>query len=170
MKRGNLLVALMSAVMLLGGSPARADEGADQSALLKALPGAKVSLQQGLQAATGHGRPISAKYEIDDGKLQLSIYTDKAGKFSEVVVDYKSGRVARAQAITAGDDLTAAQAQARALADVKESLKAAVTKAEHDAAGYRAVGAVPEQGDKGKVVKVMLAKGAELKTVDVPVK
>jgi len=37
--------------------------------------------------------------------------------------------------------------------------------------GYSAsTSAVPEQGDKGKVVKVMLAKGAELKTVDVPVK
>jgi hypothetical protein len=29
---------------------------------------------------------------------------------------------------------------------------------------------MPEQGDKGSVVKVTLAKGAELKTVAVPVK
>jgi len=170
MKLARLLAVLMSASLLLGGAPARADESADQSALLKALPGAKVSLQQGLQAATAHGRPISAKYEIDNGKLQLSVYTDNAGKFSEVVVDYNSGRVSKAEAITTGDDLTAARAQAGALANVKESLKTAVTKAEHDAAGYRAVSAVPEQGDKGSVVKVTLAKGAELKTVDVPVK
>jgi len=38
---------------------------------------AKVSLEQGLTASTNAAKPISAKFEIEDGKLQLSIYTAK---------------------------------------------------------------------------------------------
>jgi hypothetical protein len=170
MKLRTLLAAFATASLLVGGTMARAGESEDQAALLKALPGAKVSLQAGLQAAEAHGRPISAKFEVEDGKLQLSVYTDKAGKFSEVIVDHTSGRVAKAEAITEGDDLAAAKAQAGALAKVKESLKTATDQAEHEAAGYRAIGVAPEQGDKGTVAKVTLAKGTELKTVTVPVK
>src|SRR6516225_1430876 len=54
----------------------------DQQALIKAMGDAKVSLQQGLTSSQREGRPISAKFELEDGKLQLSIYTEKDGKFS----------------------------------------------------------------------------------------
>ena len=49
-----------------------------------ALAGAIVTLQQGLITGTDQSKPISAKYEIDEGTFQLSIYTEKAGKFSEI--------------------------------------------------------------------------------------
>ena len=165
-----LLTALATASLLVGATLTHAGESEDQAALLKALPGAKVSLQQGLQAAAAHGRPISAKFEVEDGKLQLSVYTGKAGKFTEVIVDHTTGRVAKAKAITEGDDLVAAKAQASSLAKVKESLKTAVDKAEHEAAGYRAVGVAPEQNVKGGSVKVTLAKDSEFKTLAVSVK
>ena len=59
----------------------------DDAALIKALGSAKVSLQQGLTASQKEGQPISAKFELEDGKLQLSVYTAKDGKYSEVIVD-----------------------------------------------------------------------------------
>jgi hypothetical protein len=43
--------------------------------LAEAMEDTTVTLQQGVTAAASVGRPISAKFEIEDGRLQLSIYT-----------------------------------------------------------------------------------------------
>jgi hypothetical protein len=57
---------------------ARAED--DQAALLKALPGAKITLQQGIaQVAKGPEVPTEAKYEMDKGKLALTVYTSSKG-------------------------------------------------------------------------------------------
>ncbi len=63
------------------------DEG--QEALIKLLDTAKINLQQGLAASEPQGQPISAKFEVDDGKLQLSVYTAKEGKFSRCWSTYE---------------------------------------------------------------------------------
>jgi hypothetical protein len=162
--------AFATAALFVSGQFAQAGESEDQAALIKALPGATVSLQQGLQAAEAQGRPISAKFEMEDGKLQLSVYTDKAGKFAEVIVDHRSGRVAKVEAITQGEDLAAARTQAGALGQVKEPLRNAVDKAEQKFVGYRAISALPELGDPGAVVKVTLVQGTDVKTVPVDIK
>jgi hypothetical protein len=47
------------------------DEEAPQEALVKLLDAAKINLQQGLAAGEQEGQPISAKFEVDQGKLQL---------------------------------------------------------------------------------------------------
>jgi hypothetical protein len=62
------------------------DEG--QEALIKTLGEAKISLQQGFAASEQAGQPISGKFEVDDGKLQLSVYTAKDGKFFEALVNH----------------------------------------------------------------------------------
>src|SRR5215471_3991668 len=80
-------------------APATAEEQ-DAAALAKALPQATVSLEQGIKASEREGKPISAKFEIEHGALQLSVYTEKGGKFSEVVVDHKTGTVKKSEAIT----------------------------------------------------------------------
>jgi hypothetical protein len=50
------------------------------SALLLELKKARVSLQQGIeQAERSNGVAISAKYELEEGKLSLSVYTAQAG-------------------------------------------------------------------------------------------
>jgi len=111
----------------------------DEAALIKAVSGAKVTLQQGLTASQREGRPISAKFEMENGKLQLSVYTEKAGKYFEVIVDHMTGSVAKTEPITEGDDLADAKAQSAAMAKAKTDLKSATTRA---AVGSRAV-AVP---------------------------
>jgi hypothetical protein len=62
-------------------APAQTDAEKERSALTKALAGAKVPLQQGLAASERQGRPISGKFELEHGHLQLSVYTEKGGKF-----------------------------------------------------------------------------------------
>jgi hypothetical protein len=117
-----------------------AAEGAkNASALATAMKEAKVSLAAGLKASEKEGTPISAKFEVEDGKLQLSVYTMKGDKFSEVIVDHKTGTVSKTEAITSGDDLTAAKKQAEAMGKTKRSLREVVEKAEKANAGYKAV-------------------------------
>lgn len=57
-----------------------AEAGHDDTALLALLPSAKFDLARGIAQAESHGaRAISAKFELDDGKLSLSVYTAKKG-------------------------------------------------------------------------------------------
>ena len=105
---GKTLSLLGIGLALLLAVPVAAAEG-DAAALAAKLKEAKVSLQQGLSASAKNGKPISGKFEVEDGKLQLSVYTEKGGAFSEVVVDPKTGRVAKVEAIEGGEDLPAAK-------------------------------------------------------------
>src|SRR5580765_1458519 len=68
------VAASAPAASLLRPSASVADE-----ALLKALPAAKHTLAEGIQKVSkGSESAISAKFEVEDGKLSLSVYT--AGK------------------------------------------------------------------------------------------
>src|SRR5213592_4561435 len=87
--------------------PAWAED--DIAALAAAMKDATATLQGGLKASEREGTPISAKFEIEDGKLQLSVYTMKGDKFFEVVVDHQNGKVAKTEPIAGGDDLAAAK-------------------------------------------------------------
>src|SRR5213083_1397881 len=86
----------------------------ERAELAKALKGVKTPLQQGLTASAKEGKPISAKYEVEEGKLQLSIYTMKGDNFSEVIVDHKTGKVAKAEPITHDAERGDGQGQAHA--------------------------------------------------------
>ena len=159
-------VALLTIVSLMTGSlcPAWSAEQ-DDAALIKAVSRAKVTLQQGLTASEREGRPISGKFEMEDGKLQLSIYTEKAGKFFEVIVDHVSGSVAKTEPITEGDDLAEAKTQSAAMAKAKTDLKSATNMA---AIGSRAVAVTPQLKDGHPVASVSFAKGDKLQTATQP--
>jgi len=137
-------------------------------ALATALKEAKVSLASGLKAAEQEGRPISGKFELEDGKLQLSVYTMKGDKFSEVIVDHKTGKVAKSEPITGGKDFTAAGKQAQAMGKTKSSLRDVIAKAEKANPGYHAVSVVPEIENGKPQADVMLLKGTTSKSVDEP--
>jgi hypothetical protein len=153
-------------MLLLGsglGWAAESDEK-EQAELAQALKGAKVSLKQGLVASESKGKPISGKFEVEDGDLHLSVYTEKGGAFSEVLVDPKSGQVAKAEAIEAGEDLTAAKAQADAMAKAKTPLAAAVDAAVKKNKGFRAVSVTPTLANGHPAADVTLMKGSDVKT------
>src|SRR5881398_3464197 len=123
MKTMAAFVIALVFVVPTGCAPTPADQ--EHAELAKALKDAKIPLQRGLTASAKEGKPISAKYEVEDGKLQLSVYTMKGGdKFSEVIVDHKTGKVAKAEPITKADDLAHAKAQREAMAKAKRSLDA----------------------------------------------
>src|SRR5438128_5098865 len=95
------------------------DDDQDRDAVVRSLRFAKVSLQQGLTASEQEGQPISGKFEVDRGKFQLSVYTSKNGKFSEVLVDYSTGIVAKVAPVTQADDVAVGQSQTAAMATAK---------------------------------------------------
>src|SRR5436309_2303758 len=130
---------LALAAVCWGATLAAQEEEGSHGALAKAVMGARVSLERGLAASASHGQPISAKFEMEEGKLQLSVYTMKDGKFFEVIVDHNTGKVVKAEPIAEGEDYTAAQSQSAAMAKAKVSLRAAVEKALRDNAGRETV-------------------------------
>ena len=150
---------------LAGLATGYAARSEDQQALIKAMGDVKVSLQQGLTSSQRDGRPISAKFEIEDGKLQLSVYTEKDGKFSEVIVDHNTGSVAKSEPITEGDDFTHAKSQSAAIAKAKTQLKDAVDKAIGKAAGARAVSATAEMKGGRAVASIELLRGGQIQSV-----
>lgn len=137
----------------------------ERAELAKALKDAKIPLQQGVTASAKEGKPISAKYEVEEGKLQLSVYTMKGDKFTEVIVDHKTGKVVKAEPITKDDDLKDAKAQSEAMAKAKRSLGAATSGAVKENKGFRAVSVTPAMKDDHPVAEITLLKGTEWKIV-----
>ncbi len=169
--RKTWLVPILAAAAVCWGTTLAAqdkDEEGNPAAAAKAALSARTSLARGLAASASHGRAISAKFEMDEGKLELSVYTMKGGKFFEVSVDPNSGAVVKTEPIGEGEDYTAAQSQSAAMAKAKVSLRAAVQNALRANAGFRAVSVTPSLKDGHAVAEVGLAKGEELKTVSVP--
>lgn len=173
----NLSVATMALALAIVVAPAWAQEAkhsekaeAAEAAknaptLASVLKEAKVSLEDGLKASEAQGKPISGKFEIEDGKLQLSVYTMKDGKYLEVLVDHKTGKIAKAEPITEKEDLEAAKRQAAGIAKAKMSLADAVAKVEKANPGYHAVSIAAEL-EGGANADVTLLKGTASKQVD----
>ena len=147
-------IGFLSAAMV----PARA-EGGDEAALAAAMKNATVTLQGGLKASEAQGTPISAKFEIEDGKLQLSVYTMKGDDFTEVVADPNTGAIAKAEKITDAGDLKEAAQQKAAMAQAKVPLLTATETAVKANAGSRAVSIVPELKDGQATAEVTLLQG-----------
>jgi hypothetical protein len=153
-------ICLLSALIV----PAWA-EGGDEAALAAAMKNASATLQGGLKASEAQGTPISAKFEIEDGKLQLSIYTMKGNDFTEVVADPNTGAIAKAEKITDADDLKEATAQKAAMAKAKVPLLTATETAVTANAGSRAVNIVPELKNGQAMAEVTLLQGTAFKEV-----
>jgi hypothetical protein len=144
------------------------DEDASQEALIKLMDSSKIKLQQGLAASEQQGMPISAKFEVDDGKLQLSVYTAKEGKFFEVLINHVTGKVLKAEPITEGDDLTAAKEQNEAMANAKTSLQAAVDKTMAQSANTRAVSVVPSMKDGHPISSIDVLTYNQVRAIQQP--
>ena len=157
---------LMVAISLSGGlfAPAWA-EGGETAALAAAMKDATATLQGGLSASEPQGTPISAKFEIEHGKLQLSVYTMKGNDFMEVVADPKTGAVAKAEKITDAEDLKASASQKAAMAKAKVSLLTATETAVKGNPGFRAVSIFPELKGGNAVAEVTLLQGTTFKKV-----
>src|SRR5262245_22879036 len=161
------VLALVIAVVWLATPavvrPQPKSDDKEHAELAKALGAAKVSLEQGLASSASVGTPISGKFEVEDGKFQLSVYTLKGDKFSEVLVDHTTGKVAKAEPITDREDLAKAQQQSTAMGKATRSLQTASASAVKANPGFRAVSVVPALKDGHPVAEVTLVKGTEWK-------
>jgi hypothetical protein len=141
MKKAGAVVGLLMVWWVV--APGLWPQDKDRAELAKAVAEAKVSLEQGLSASTSVGKPISAKFEIEDGELQLSVYTAKGDAFSEVLVDPNTGKVARTEPTTSGQDFTAAKAQSEVMAKAKQPLRVTLATALKGNPGFHAVSIYP---------------------------
>jgi hypothetical protein len=166
MSRALQFFVLAAAVGLtsLGARPAWAEDD-DIAALAAALKDAKFTLQDGLKASEREGQAISAQFEIEDGKLQLSVYTTKGDDFAEVVADPNSGAIVKSAKITDTDDLNDAAEQKAAMAKATVSLLAAADTAIKENTGSRVIGIFPELRDGHAVAEVTLLQGTTAKKV-----
>jgi hypothetical protein len=163
-----LAAVLTVAVIGTAGAVSASANEASGTAVVKFMPTAKVSLQEGLRAAESEGQPISGKFEVDQGHLQLRVYTTKDGKFSEVLVDQNTGKIAKSEAITEGNDLADAQKQMEAYSKSKTSLKIAVSHAELANPGYQAVSVTPRLSNGRPVAVVSLVQGTQVRAIAEP--
>jgi len=130
----------------------------------KRLTSAKVSLEEGLTASVREGTPISGKFEIEEGQLQLSIYTMKGNVCSEVIVDHTTGHVTKVEPITSGEAFTAATQRA-AMVKAKKLLQTVVDAAVKTHAGSRAVSVFPVLKGEQAVAEITLFKDGAFVTV-----
>ena len=172
-----IAVGVVSSLLVTGAGPARAETSSVETnsvdgrqSLTRALQGAWLPLESGLVVGAREGIPLSAKYEIDDGAFQLSVYTSKNGSssgdaFTEVIVDYSAGIVLKTLPISDDGDLAAARAQKEAMDRAKRSLAEATADAVKANAGYRAVSATPRLDNGRPVAEVKLVRGDEWRVV-----
>src|SRR5262249_21850083 len=165
MKKKMFVLFVLGFLSISSRHAAFAQSDKEKAQLAAALTSAKVTLEAGIMAAEREGKPISAKFEVEGDKLQLSIYTMKGDKFSEVIVDHQTGRITKTEPITGGEDLAAAKQQSAAMAQAKTSLRAATEAAVKANSGFRAVDVMPTVKGGKPVADVTLAKGREFKTV-----
>ena len=160
-----LLVLVTAAGLSISVAGLARAQDDDIEALAAALKDTTFTLQDGLKASEREGQPISAQFEIDDGKLQVSIYTIKADAFSEVVTDPKTGAIVKSEKITDSDELSDATDQRAAMAKAKTTLLSAADAAVKENSGFRAVSIFPDLRDGHAVAEVTLLQGTTAKKV-----
>ena len=165
-RRAVLLASLFAAINFWStvGGAAGAEES-DTAALAAAMKTAKATLHRALIASKAHGAPISAKFEIEYGKLQLSIYTMKDNDFMKIVINAKTGTISGVEQITDAMDLNQAMEQKAAMAKANVPLLTAAEAAVNANAGSRAVSIVPELRNGQATAEVILLEGSTFKKV-----
>jgi hypothetical protein len=160
-----LLVFVSAVVLSSTGAGSVWAQDDEIEAMATALKDTPFTLQEGLKVGEREGQPISAQFEIKDGKLQISIYTVKGDDFSEVVADPKTGKIIKNEKITDTDELSDAADQKEAMAKAKSSLLAAVDAAVKENTGFRAVSIFPDLRDGHAIAEVTLLQGTTPKKV-----
>jgi hypothetical protein len=165
MSKKNFIIALAFACIFSAATLPTWAEEADTALLSQSLSMVSVSLDQGLKASKAQGKPISGKFELEHGAVQLSVYVTKGGTFSEVIVDHQSGSIKKAETIADSDDLKTAHSQSQAMTKAKITLEKAVRDAVTANPGYRAVSVMPTLNAGHPIAEITLMKGTEAKKV-----
>src|SRR2546430_13277927 len=94
------VVALAFALSLCAvGAVGQPKQPEERALLAKETRTARVLLEKGLSVSEVRGKPISARYVLADGRLQLSVYVVQADTLFELIVDPQTGKVKKAETI-----------------------------------------------------------------------
>lgn len=151
----------------VSGSPVRADDDDYNAAKLTRYfnPG-NMPLDRAIKASEHAGETISAKYDISNGLVRLSVTVLGGEGFSDMIFDPQSGSITATQPVTDPDDLNDAQVHAKAITKANVSLVQAVEEALKANSGYQAVRVVPVlAAGVVPVAMVTLIRGNEIKDV-----
>jgi hypothetical protein len=160
-----IALASVMAIALWVAPAGAAMTDTDKAEIAPVVAGSKITLEQGMATSKKNGKPVSAKFEIENGKPQLSVYTVKDGsKYFEVIIDQTSGEIAKVEPITGGDDLTEAKKQSDGMFRATRELREAVKEAKRDNPGYSAVSVLSEMKDDHSIATVLLVKDNDWKT------
>lgn len=163
------LFGLLVGLSLLGStrsvSAGYQEQEGGRPALAKGVAGAKISLEQALETVSREGKPLSARFEIEDGQLQVSVFRVKGDQFAEVILDPSTGAVSEVDPVTSGGDYGIAQDRNTAMARATRSLRTAVSQSLKADAGFRAVSVVPSLKDGHAVAEISLTNGDKWKRV-----
>jgi hypothetical protein len=157
-------ISISLAAMLLCAASTIAATPSDPAALAAQLASAPITLQQALAAAETRGQPLSAKFDIHDGLLRLSVDIAKGSDLLQIVIGHTTGRIVSMDPMSAAEGV-AASSKVAGMAKASKALKTAVDEAEQDAMGYRAVSVVPGLRMHHAVATVILVKGKKFKSV-----
>ena len=125
----NLVIGLAAAVSLVAVSLSSRADDEFLATVIRELPQATVSLQQAVETSQSEGNPISAEFDVEDGELQISVYTSQGDHFDEVTIDPKSGSIENAKPLSDAKEIGDAQAQSAALGKSKLPLSWAMRDA-----------------------------------------
>jgi hypothetical protein len=168
-----LLQALRFAllVVVVGySSAATAEDIADSAALAAALEHVKGTLENGLNVSERIGKPISAKFALEDGTLQLSLWIAREDGFAKIILYPAIRSVAENFDFRDPDKLKVATAQKLAIEKATVSLLSPTENAVKANHGLRAVSAYPvlKEGDPVAVVILLDANAFKIVTEKPP--
>ena len=81
-----------------------------------------------------------------------------------MIVYHTTGKIAKSEEITSGEDLTAAKTQSAAMGHAKKSLRTAVHEAQKVHKGFQAVSVTPELKESQPIATVTLSNDGETRT------
>ena len=164
-----MLQALQSALIIVFisfSSAAMAGDIEDHAALASAFEHVKGTLENGLKASERVGKPISAKFSVENGTLQLSIWVASNDGFAEFLLYPAIRMVTETLEVTDPQKLEVATAQKLAMDKATVSLLSATENAVKANDGFRAVSVYPmlEEGDPIAVVTLLGADAFKIVT------
>jgi hypothetical protein len=153
-------LALRSAMLLLVlgfSSAAMAQEIEDYTALAVALKHVTSTLEDGLKGVERIGKPISAKFTLEHGFLQLSLWVTREDDLAEYILYPLTRTVTEIHVFRDPDELKAVTAQKLAMDKARVSLRSATANAVQANRSLRAVSAYPviEGGDPMAVITLL---------------
>jgi hypothetical protein len=138
----------------------------NHTALAAALEHVKGTLENSLQAGEEIGKPISAKFALDDGSLQLSLWVAREDGFAEFILYPALRFVTEIYDFRDPDKLKVATAEKLAMDSATVSLLSATENAIKANHGLRAVSVYPvlAEGDPIAVVTLLDTNAVKIVT------